>query len=190
MKRIVLFASGNGSNFEAILQAVAHKELNVEVAGLICDHEGAYCLTRAKNHAIPCAIFLKKNYATKAEMDTAIADQCEAWEADWLVLAGYMRLVSTPILSRYPHRIVNIHPSLLPKYRGKDAIGQAIVAGEKTMGVTIHYVDEGMDTGEIIAQFPFDIMENEERSEIETKLHALEHITYPKVLKQLLEETL
>jgi phosphoribosylglycinamide formyltransferase-1 len=188
MKRLVVFASGNGSNFEAIVQAIENHELEAEVVGLICDHADAYCLTRAKQHSIEASLFLRKNYTDKAEMDEAIANQCAIWQADWLVLAGYMRLLSAPILRRYPRHIVNIHPSLLPKHRGKDAIGQAIAAGDQTMGVTIHYVDEGMDTGEIIVQFPFEIAKDEERASIESRLHTLEHQVYPAVLKQLLEE--
>lgn len=188
MKRVVVFASGNGSNFEAILQAIENKELDAMVVGLICDQSEAYCLTRAKNHAVDVALFLRKNFASKAEMDQAITNQCANWQAEWLVLAGYMRMISTPILHAYPRHIVNIHPSLLPKYRGKDAIGQAIAANEKTMGISIHYVDDGMDTGEIIAQFPFEVNEGDDRLSIEARLHALEHIAYPKVLKQLMEE--
>jgi phosphoribosylglycinamide formyltransferase-1 len=188
MKKLVVFASGNGSNFEAILQAIENHELDATVVGLICDHADAYCLTRAKNHLIDVALFLRKDFADKAEMDQAIANQCYGWQADWLVLAGYMRLISTPILRRFERHIVNIHPSLLPKYRGKDAIGQAIAADDKMMGITIHYVDEGMDTGEIIAQFPFEVKDGEDRTTIETRLHALEHQAYPAVLKQLMEE--
>ncbi len=188
MNKLVVFASGNGSNFEAILQAIQQGELDAIVVGLICDHTDAFCLNRAKNYGIDVALFLRKDFVDKAEMDVAIANQCMSWQADWLVLAGYMRMISTPILRRFPRRIVNIHPSLLPKYRGKDAIGQAIAANEKTMGISIHYVDEGMDTGEIIAQFPFEVNEGEDRLSIETRLHALEHKVYPAVLKQLMEE--
>ncbi|TFG81537.1 MAG: phosphoribosylglycinamide formyltransferase [Erysipelotrichales bacterium] len=188
MKKIVVFTSGNGSNFEAILQAIEDKTLVAQVVGLICDHADAYCLTRAKNRSIQTALFLRKDFTDKAQMDEAIANQCQIWQAEWLVLAGYMRLISNPILQRYPKHIVNIHPSLLPLYRGKDAIGQAIAAGEKTMGISIHYVDEGMDTGEIIAQFPFEVLEGEDRHTIETRLHALEHKVYPAVLRQLMEE--
>lgn len=188
MKRLVVFASGNGSNFEAILQAIENKELDAIVVGLICDQSEAYCLTRAKNHGIDVALFLRKNFLDKAEMDQAIANQCDNWQAEWLVLAGYMRMISAPILRRYPRHIVNIHPSLLPKYRGKDAIGQAIAANEKTMGISIHYVDEGMDTGEIIAQYPFDVKDGEDRITIEKRLHTLEHKAYPEVLRKLTEE--
>ena len=188
MKKLVVFASGNGSNFEAIQQAIEKGDLKAKIVGLICDHADAYCLTRAKNHGIHTSLFLRNDYSTKAEMDEAMAQQCSAWKADWLILAGYMRLISTPILRRFPRRIVNIHPSLLPKYRGKDAIGQAIATHEKTMGVSIHYVDEGMDTGEIIAQFPFEVKDGEDRHTIETRLHAIEHKAYPAVLKQLMEE--
>jgi len=186
--RLVIFASGNGSNFEAIAQAIEEGRLNATIVGLICDQPNAYCLVRAKKHAIDNYVVERKSFKDKTEMDKAILNQCIAWQADWLILAGYMRLITDEILRSYPRHILNIHPSLLPKYRGKDALGQALAANETTLGVSIHYVDEGMDTGEIIAQFPFTIQSNEPRSQIEEKLHQLEHRVYPEVIQQTIQE--
>jgi phosphoribosylglycinamide formyltransferase-1 len=121
-------------------------------------------------------------------MDEAILYQCQLWQADLLILAGYMRLLSPVLIQAYPQHILNIHPSLLPKYKGKDALGQALSAKETTLGISIHYVDEGMDTGELVAQFPFTIESNEARSQLEAKLHQLEHAMYPRVIQQLIKE--
>lgn len=188
MRNLVIFASGNGSNFEAIVQAVESGDLKANIAGLICDQTDAYCLIRAINRDIPVALFNRKDFIDKATMEAAILTQCQSWQADWLVLAGYMRLLSDTLLNAYPKRIVNIHPSLLPKYRGKDALGQALDAGDTTLGVSVHYVDAGMDTGEIIEQATFTIEAGTPREIVETRLHQLEHTLYPYVLKKLLEE--
>jgi phosphoribosylglycinamide formyltransferase-1 len=190
MTRLVIFASGNGSNFQAIINAIENGDLQANIIGLICDQKEAFCLSRAQNHHIPSALFTKGDYASKQEMDLAILHQCRVWKADWLILAGYMRLLSSVIIQAYPQHILNIHPSLLPKYKGKDALGQALAAHETTLGVSIHYVDEGMDTGKLIAQFPFEIKGNEDRSIIEDQLHQLEHRLYPLVIQQLIKENL
>jgi len=188
MTNLVIFASGNGSNFQAIIDATSKGDLHAEIKGLICDQKDAFCLIRAQNHHIPSALFLRQDYTSKTQMDEAILNQCRLWDADWLILAGYMRLLSSVLIQAYLQRILNIHPSLLPQYKGKDALGQALAAHETTLGVSIHYVDEGMDTGSLIAQFPFTIKGNEDRSLIEAQLHQLEHQFYPQVIQQLIKE--
>ena len=115
-------------------------------------------------------------------------NQLNQWGCDFIVCAGYMRIIGETLLSAYRNRIINIHPSLLPKYRGKDALGQALANKDRRLGITVHYVDEGMDTGQIIKQMEFVVGENESREEIEYKLHKLEHHFYPAVLKELLED--
>jgi phosphoribosylglycinamide formyltransferase 1 len=121
-------------------------------------------------------------------MDHAILNQCQQWQADWLILAGYMRLLSPMLIQAYPRHIVNIHPSLLPKYRGLDAVGQALNEKERIYGLTIHYVDEGMDTGEIIVQVPFETLMRWIVIILRRRLHALEHQTYPAVINKLIVE--
>lgn len=188
MSSLVVFASGNGSNFEAIASAIEQGKLEAKLVGLICDQPEAYCMIRAQNYQVPTALFLRNTYPDKVAMDKAILQQVHVWQADWLILAGYMRLLTPIILHAYPKRIINIHPSLLPHYKGKDALGQALAAHETTLGISIHYVDEGMDTGALIAQFPFKIEGNETRSEVESQLHQLEHDIYPRVIQQLIKE--
>ena len=187
MKNIVIFASGFGSNFQALLDATKDGRLQGKIVGLICDKPGAYAIERAKIVSIPVALIERSSYSSKVEMDKAILNQCQDWKADWLVLAGYMRLLSPMLIQAYPRHIVNIHPSLLPKYRGLDAVGQALDKKETIYGLTIHYVDEGMDTGEIIVQVPFET-DAMDRDHIEKRLHALEHQTYPAVINKLIME--
>jgi len=188
LKRIAIFASGNGSNFEAILQSIEDKTLNVDCVGCIVDKEDAYVIERAHNHNIPVFNCLRKNYLSKIEMEEAILNQLKEWEVDTIVLAGYMRIIGSTLLSAYKQNIINIHPSLLPKYRGVDALGQALANHDTLLGITVHYVDEGVDTGSIIKQLEFVVGKDESRESIEKKLHSLEHQFYPAVLKELLEE--
>lgn len=187
MKNIVIFASGFGSNFQAIIDAVKQGRLHANIVGLICDKSGAYAIERARINGTPVALIERSAYSSKVDMDKAILIQCQDWKADWLVLAGYMRLLSPMLIQAFPRHIVNIHPSLLPKYRGLDAVGQALDKKEAIYGLTIHYVDEGMDTGEIIVQVPFEV-DVMDRAHIEKRLHALEHQTYPAVINKLILE--
>ncbi len=189
IKNIVVFASGNGSNFEAIIQSIESKKLNVNCVGCIVDKENAYVIERAKNHQIPVYLCLRKDFNSKVEMEESMLNQLNNWKCDVIVCAGYMRIIGETLLSNFKNRIINIHPSLLPKYRGKDALGQALANKDRRLGITVHYVDEGMDTGQIIKQMEFVIGENESRDEIEIKLHKLEHHFYPAVLKELLEDS-
>ena len=189
MITLVLFASGTGSNVEAIAQAVQEGRLSVKLGGLVCDVPDAPVITKAKDLGIHVVVVKRADYPTNRAMDEAILSQCQAWKADWLILAGYMRVIHAPLLEAYPRRILNIHPSLLPKYRGLDALGQALSAGETTLGVSVHYVDAGLDTGEVIAQIPFTIQPGTPRVEIEATLHAIEHRLYPAVIQRLVEDS-
>ena len=185
--RFVVFASGNGSNFEALIKATQNGSLNAQCVGLIVDRMDAYAIKRAHHLNIPVCLYLKDWYMNKEAMESSMLKQIQAWDAEWIVCAGYMRIIGKNLLEAIPNKIVNIHPSLLPKYRGKDALGQALQAKDKILGITVHFVDDGLDTGKIIDQVKFEIIDDELRIEIETKLHNLEHIFYPNVLKQLWE---
>lgn len=186
--RFVVFASGNGSNFEALAKATQNGDLDAHCVGLIVDRMDAYAIKRAHHLNIPVCLYLKDWYMNKEAMESSMLKQIQAWDAEWIVCAGYMRIIGKTILDAFENRIVNIHPSLLPKYRAKDALGQALQAKDKILGITVHFVDDGLDTGKIIDQVEFEITGDEPRIEIEAKLHNLEHIFYPSVLKQLWEE--
>lgn len=186
--RFVVFASGNGSNFEALAKATQNGDLDAHCVGLIVDRMDAYAIKPAHHLNIPVCLYLKDWYMNKEAMESSMLKQIQAWDAEWIVCAGYMRIIGKTIFDAFENRIVNIHPSLLPKYRAKDALGQALQAKDKILGITVHFVDDGLDTGKIIDQVEFEITGDEPRIEIEAKLHNLEHIFYPSVLKQLWEE--
>jgi phosphoribosylglycinamide formyltransferase-1 len=187
MNRLAVFASGNGSNFQAIIDAVEAGKLEAEVCLLVCDKPGAKAIDRAKKHGISTFIFNPKKYESKHEFESAILAKLQEKQADFIILAGYMRLIGSTLLSAYGGRIVNIHPSLLPSFPGKDAIGQALEAGVKVTGVTVHYVDEGMDTGPIIAQEPVRITEAETHETLQKKIQEIEHSLYVRTIERLLQ---
>lgn len=186
MKNIAVFASGSGSNFQAIMEAVQTGKLAAKIVLLVCDQKNAFAIERAKLAGIPSFVFQAKQYSSKEAYEKEIIAELKRCDVDFVILAGYMRLIGATLLREYEGRIVNIHPSLLPAFPGKDAIGQAIVAGVKVSGVTIHFVDAGMDTGPIIAQQAVQIAANETKESLQTKIHAVEHQLYPSVLQMLL----
>ncbi|GIW49790.1 MAG: phosphoribosylglycinamide formyltransferase [Anoxybacillus sp.] len=188
MKRIAIFASGSGTNFQAIVDAVKKGEVQAEVALLVCDRPHAKVIERAIREHVPLFVFNPKQYETKQQFEREILKQLQQKEVEWIVLAGYMRLIGSTLLQAYPNKIVNIHPSLLPAFPGKDAIGQAYRYGVKVTGVTVHYVDEGMDTGPIIAQQALYIYDGEPLESVERRIHDIEHTLYPQVIQQLLTE--
>ncbi|AIE58807.1 phosphoribosylglycinamide formyltransferase [Bacillus methanolicus] len=185
MKNIAVFASGSGSNFQAILDAINNGSLKAKIKLLVCDQKNAYAIERAKAAQIPQFVFTAKNYLNKEEYENEIVHELKKYGVEFIVLAGYMRLIGPTLLKEYEGRIVNIHPSLLPAFPGKDAIGQALAARVKVSGVTIHFVDEGMDTGPIIAQQAVTIEDGETRESLQRKIQAVEHKLYPEVLQKL-----
>ena len=187
MKKIAVFASGSGSNFQAIQESIERGELNARIELVITDKPGAFVVTRAKNFNIPVLEFAPRNFASKAAYEKALIVELKKRDIEWIVLAGYMRLIGEVLLASYHNRIVNIHPSLLPSFPGKDAIGQAMEHGVKITGVTVHFVDAGMDTGPIISQTAVEVVEGD-REATEALIHKAEHVLYTKTLKQLFED--
>lgn len=185
MKKLAVFASGNGSNFQAILDEVKSGALEAEISVVVCDKPKAGVIARAEAANIPVFCFIPKEYETKAQFEQEILDVLQKHQIDFVILAGYMRLIGETLLTSYESRIINIHPSLLPSFPGKDAIGQAYEAGVKVTGVTVHYVDAGMDTGPIIAQKAVEISKEDTAESIAEKIHAVEHVLYPKVIQEL-----
>jgi len=186
MKNIAIFASGSGSNFQAIVDAVESKGIQANIGLMVCDKPGAYVIERAEKHSIPSFVFAARDYASKQEYEREILKELRNRGIELIILAGYMRLIGETLLKAFPKKIVNIHPSLLPQFPGKDAIGQALEAGVQETGVTIHYVDEGMDTGPIIAQQAISVAADETEESLQKKIHALEHVLYPKTIKTII----
>jgi len=187
MKNIAIFASGTGSNFDALITAIENGELAANVKLLVCDKKTAKVIEKAEKKGIPTLVFSAKDYASKADYEAMIAEKLQQHSVEWVVLAGYMRLLGETLLTAFSHKIINIHPSLLPNYKGKDAVQQALAAGEKTVGVSIHYVDAGMDTGQLIAQESIHLTGRESESEVMEMVHHVEHQLYPKTLSKLFE---
>ncbi|MBO8171701.1 MAG: phosphoribosylglycinamide formyltransferase [Bacillaceae bacterium] len=189
MKKIAVFASGSGSNFEAIMTACQDGTIRGgEVVLLVCDKPGAYVNERAEKYGIPSFVFAAKQYEGKEAYERDILNVLREKQVDFIVLAGYMRLVGKVLLDAYGGKIINLHPSLLPAFPGKDAIGQAYDYGVKVTGVTVHLVDEGLDTGPIIAQRSIPVEEGESRESIEQKIHEEEHRLLPQVIQWLIDE--
>ena len=182
--KIAVFASGSGSNFAAIEEACRNGELNAEIVLMVTNKPEAYAVERAKRSGVKVAIFPAKAYTTREAYEEAILKGLQEVEAEWLILAGYMRLVGHTLLKAYPARIVNIHPSLLPSFPGKDAVDQAIAHGVKVTGVTVHLVDEGMDTGPILAQHAVDVVDGDVEKTAEA-IHRIEHFLYKDTLNVL-----
>jgi len=185
--KIAVFASGNGSNFEAIAAAVIKKEINAVIALLVCDKPQAKVISRAKRLGIPVFVCSPSDYPNRAAYEERILTALEDVGVEFIVLAGYMRIIGETLLNPYMGRIVNIHPSMLPAFPGLDAIGQAFTSGATQTGVTVHYVDAGVDTGPIIAQEAVEIMPEDNLETLEARVHEVEHRLYVKVLKSILE---
>jgi phosphoribosylglycinamide formyltransferase-1 len=187
VKRIAVFASGSGSNFEAIVHAARSERLpDVEVALLVCDKPGAKVLERAERLGVETFVFDPKAYPDKAAFETEIVGQLQQKEISLVVLAGYMRLVGEVLLSAYEGKIINLHPSLLPAFPGKDAVGQALAYGVKITGVTVHFVDAGLDTGPIIAQLPVAVEQDDTAEALSARIHQVEHQLLVDVIGQII----
>ncbi|MGM0124378.1 phosphoribosylglycinamide formyltransferase [Enterococcus sp. AZ194] len=183
--RAAILASGNGSNFEAIITAVKKQEIAMEVAFVFSDKKEAFVLERAKNHQVPAVSFSPNEFSSKELYETELLRLLEKHQVEWVILAGYMRIVGPCLLTAFPQRIINIHPSLLPDFPGLHGIRDAFFGKVAQTGVTIHYIDAGIDTGPIIAQEVVEILPNETLESLETKIHQVEHRLYPKVLAEI-----
>jgi phosphoribosylglycinamide formyltransferase-1 len=182
--RIVVLASGSGTNLQAILDTLHGRE-GVEVVGVGSDKPGAGALERGRRAGVETAVFPGTDYSDRVARDEALGDWIESREADLVVLAGYMQLLSAGFVQRFRDRVVNIHPALLPSFPGLDAIGQALAAEVETTGVTVHFVDEGVDTGPIILQREVPVPPDVPREELEAAVHAVEHELYPEAIRMI-----
>jgi phosphoribosylglycinamide formyltransferase 1 len=182
--RIVVLASGSGTNLQAILDRLHGRE-GIEVVGVGSDQPAARALERAREAGVETGVFPREGYADREARDAAMADWIESRSADLVVLAGYMQLLSKPFVVRFRHRVVNIHPALLPAFPGLDAIGQALEAGVETTGVSVHFVDEGVDTGPVILQREVAVPADRDRAALEEAIHATEHELYAEAIRMI-----
>lgn len=184
---IAVFASGNGSNFESLVVRSRLENWRLPIVTLVSDQSTAFVIKRANRLGIPTFVRSPKQFTNKVEYEQAILQHLKDMKVEWIVLAGYMRIVGKTLLEAYPWRIVNLHPSLLPAFPGKNAIEQAFSYPVKVTGVTVHLVDEGIDTGPIIDQVPVIIEEEDTIETLKQKIHQVEHQLYPKVVKKLID---
>jgi phosphoribosylglycinamide formyltransferase 1 len=183
--RIVVLASGGGTNLQAILDQLHGGEEGIEVVGVGTDKPEAMALKRAQQAGVETAVFATADYDDRQARDRALGDWIDGREPDLVVLAGYMQLLSPEFVGRFRHRVINVHPALLPAFPGLDAVQQAIDHGSKITGVTIHFVDEGVDSGPIIMQRPVPVAPSRDWDETEKAIHATEHALLPETIRML-----
>lgn len=183
MKKYVVLISGNGSNLQAIINAQKESKISGQICGVICNKAGAYGLERAKAEGIPTFVFSRKEFESNLAMDLAIADQIEQLGAELIVLAGYMKILTPEFTQRFEGKILNIHPSLLPKYPGLNTYERAIEAGETEHGMTIHFVNEEVDAGAIVLQAKVPIYPEDTVEDITARVVEQEHQYYPLVVE-------
>ncbi len=181
--RIVVLASGSGTNLQAILDRLHRGDEGIEVVGVASDKPDAMALERARKAGVETAVFPSAEYEDRGARDAALGDWVEERAADLVVLAGYMQLLSPEFVGRFRNRMINVHPALLPAFPGIDAVQQAIDHGSKITGVTVHFVDEGVDSGPIILQRPVPIAPSRDWDETEKVIHATEHALLPETIR-------
>jgi len=184
--KLVVLASGTGTNLQAILDDL-HGVDGIEVCGVASDKPGAAALDRGRRAGIETAEFPASEHEGRAKRDGAMADWIEARGADLVVLAGYMQLLSPPFIARFRGRIVNVHPALLPSFPGLDAVGQALDYGVGVTGVSVHFVDEGVDSGPVILQRAVPVGPGRDRAALEDAIHRTEHALYPQAIRMIAE---
>lgn len=184
---IGVLVSGSGTNLQALVDRIEAGELPVDIRVVISNKAEAYGLERARRHGIPDVFLDPKAFADRSLYDAAIRDELLSRGAEYVVMAGYMKLLGTEVLDAFPMRVVNLHPALLPSFAGAHGIADAFDHGVKVTGVTVHFADEEFDRGPIIAQVPVRIEESDTVETLENKIHAVEHVLLPEALGLIAE---
>lgn len=184
---IAVFCSGSGTNFQAMVDAVKRGEIKANIALMVCDNPDAYALTRARNAGIKTLLVQIKDFPGKQAFEQEIIKNLEQEKVELIALAGFMRLVSPLFVKKYKNRILNIHPALLPSFKGTHGIKEALDYGVKLTGPTVHFVDDEMDHGPIILQEAVEVEDDDTEESLAKKIHAKEHIIYPKAIRLFVE---
>ena len=179
--------SGSGTNLQALIDRIAEGRLDAKIALVVSSRASAYGLKRAEAAGIQTLTLSKEIYADPETADEIIASELRRYGVDYVIMAGYMRMVHDPILAAFPDRVVNIHPALLPSFKGAHAIQDAFDYGVKVTGVTVHFADNRYDCGPIIAQRPLAVEEGWDVDTLEAHIHEIEHVLYPDVVQLLAE---
>ena len=187
MKRILVLISGNGSNLQTLLDHCASGKVAGEVVGVISNRADAYGLVRAKEAGVATAILAQQQFASRAEYDVALLALMDDYQPDLVVLAGFMRILSADLVRHFAGRMINIHPSLLPKYQGLHTHQRAIDDGEREHGASVHFVTEELDGGPVILQARVPIFEGDSTDEVAARVQVQEHSIYPLVVQWFCE---
>jgi len=183
--RLGVLVSGTGSNLQAILDAIAAGTLNARVELVISNRPGVQALERARAAGVEALAISHKEFAQREAFDQALVSALREADVNWIVLAGFMRVLTPHFLAAYPGRIINIHPSLLPAFPGVDAVKQAFDYGVKLTGCTVHFVDQGVDSGRIIAQRAVSVEASDDLAALAARIHRAEHSVFVEVLRDI-----
>jgi phosphoribosylglycinamide formyltransferase-1 len=186
---IVVLISGNGSNLQAIIDSIAREQWPIEIKAVISNQSSAYGLQRAHAANIAVEVIERKQFTSRAAFDHALQTSLQHHNPDLIVLAGFMHILAPEFVQAFNNKLINIHPSLLPKFKGLNTHQRALDAAEKTHGCSVHYVTTELDAGQVIAQAQCDINTDESADSLQQKVHALEHELLPKVIHQLSQNT-
>src|SRR4051812_250866 len=187
MKNIVILISGRGTNMQAIVRAAQNEHWPVNIAAVISNRADAPGLIFAERNGIPTAVVLHRDYATREEFDAALKEKIEAYSPDLVVLAGFMRVFTAGFVAHYANRMLNIHPSLLPSFIGLATHRQALSAGVKIHGATVHFVTADLDHGPIVAQAAVQVEENDTEHSLSVRVLSQEHVIYPRAVRWFVE---
>lgn len=180
---IAVLLSGSGTNLQAIIDAIAAGTLNARIVHVVSSRPDAYGIERAQAAGIPVTVLNRDAYADREAADARIVETLQAAGAEYVVMAGYMRMVTPVMLNAFPDRVLNLHPALLPSFKGAHAIQDAFEAGVKVTGVTVHFANEKYDKGPIVAQCAVPVREGDTLDALEERIHGVEHELYPEVLR-------
>lgn len=183
MFSIAVFISGSGSNLQSIIDSIEARRVSAQIAVVVSNEPDAYGLVRAAKHGIPTAVINHHDYATRQEFEGAVLSVLQETPIDLICLAGFMRLLTPDFLRRFPQRVINIHPALLPSFPGTHGQADAFNYGVKFSGCTIHFVDEGVDTGPIIMQAVVPVLPDDDVESLKARILAQEHKIYPQVIQ-------
>ena len=190
MFKIAVLISGNGSNLEALIDACKKNVINGSIDIVISNNPDAYGIQRAKNHSINYKIIDNNRFESREDFDQALVEELKDSNPDLIVLAGFMRILTSVMIEAFKNKIINIHPSLLPKYPGLDTHNSVIKNGDLKHGITIHFVNEVLDGGQIIAQGEISVNADETLEELKTRIHAIEHVMLPMVVSKFADGTI
>jgi phosphoribosylglycinamide formyltransferase 1 len=183
--KLGVMASGSGSNFEAVIQAIESGKLNAQIQVLIYNNPDAYAAVRAKTWNIPVVLLNHREFESRDQLDAQIVETFKQYDVELVIMAGWMRLVTQVLIDGFPDRIINIHPSLLPSFKGVNAVEQALASGVKITGCTVHLVCLEMDSGKIIMQSAVPILENDTSESLHARIQRQEHLILPNAISLL-----